>query len=513
LIGKILNSAIRQYLKYRYNAIVENDGKEDQLQDQLRLNLLRSAETTIYGLNNSFKDLKTYEDFKSNIPLVKYDDLLPYIERMMKGEENVLWPGRIQYFSKSSGTTKERSKYLPISDTFLRANLISSSWDTTAFIYNNDPESTIFYRKSLIMGGSLHPYSENKNINVGDVSAIMINTIPPIGRPFYAPDFDVALMSNWDEKIEKVVEQCIDEDIVMFGGVPTWNIVLFNKILEKTGKSNMLEIWPNLKYYLHGGVNFKPYEQMFKNYVPSDEFFFIEAYNASEGYFAVQDNFYEDGMRLLLNNGIFYEFIEPKLLDEPDAASKTITIDEVELNKNYAIIITTNSGLWRYVIGDTVTFSHLRPYKLKVTGRVEHYINAFGEEVMVSNTDQALAGAMEKWGVHVNEYTIAPYIPNSSDKGRHEWLIEFDKHPADLNHFADTIDEILRAINSDYDAKRYKDMAMEPLSIIPVEKGTFHKWMRAKNKLGGQNKVPRLQNDRTLFNEILQIQQLQNGGY
>jgi hypothetical protein len=508
LIGKVLNSAIRQYLKYRYGAIIQRDGGEGALQETLRSNLIDSAADTVYGRKYFFDEIVTYQDFQQGIPLVKYDQLFDYIQLMMDGRPDVLWPGKIKYFSKSSGTTKDRSKFLPISDTFLRANLITSSWDTTTFIYQNDPESTIFYHKSLIMGGSLHKYDFNPEILVGDVSAI-INTIPPIGRPFYAPDFEIALMSDWDEKINKIIERCLDEEIVMFGGVPTWNMVLFNKILDVTGKSNMLEVWPHLKYYLHGGVNFLPYKQLFKQYVPSDDFHFIEAYNASEGYFAVQDRFDLEGMRLLLNNGIFYEFIEPKYLDLDESGCKTLTIDQVKLDVNYVMLITTNSGLWRYIVGDTVSFSTLSPYRLKVTGRVEQYINAFGEEVMVSNTDEALAMTMLQFGVNVKEYTVAPMV--SRDVGYHQWLVEFETEPTDVNLFSHELDKNLRQLNSDYDAKRYMDMAISCLKIKSVPKGTFYNWLKMKNKLGGQNKIPRLQNDRLIIDQLLTIHQAANG--
>jgi hypothetical protein len=511
LIGKVLNSAIRQYLKYRHSSIIQRDGYEDALQESIRKNLIDSASETLYGREHGFNSIDTFQDFQKQLPLVKYDDIVQYIDKMMLGQNNILWPGAIKYFSKSSGTTKDRSKFLPISDSFLRSNLITSSWDTTTFIYHNDPESTIFYHKSLIMGGSLHQYDQNPAIMVGDVSAIMINTIPPIGRPFYAPDFEVALLSNWDEKINKVIERCLDEDIVMFGGVPTWNMVLFNKILEVTGKDNMLEVWPELKYYLHGGVNFLPYKQMFKQYVPSEDFNFIEAYNASEGYFAVQDRFGEEGMRLLLNNGIFYEFIEPQYLNYTDAGNRTLTIDQVSKDVNYVMIISTNSGLWRYIVGDTVSFTTCAPYRLKVTGRIEQYINAFGEEVMVSNTDQALTETIREFNVNVNEYTVAPYLSDTSEVGYHQWVVEFDSEPSDLHLFATVLDNNLRKLNSDYDAKRYNDMAMSNLKIIQVPKGSFYTWLKHKDKLGGQNKIPRLQNDTLIMEQLLSLQHRANG--
>ncbi len=503
---KVLNTAIKQYLRFRYDALKRKSLEAAEIQEAIMLNLVASASETKYGRKYNFGAIKSLSNFKENVPLVKYEDIQEYINEMMHGSENILWPGSIKYFSKSSGTTKQRSKFLPISDSFLRSNLIRSSWDTTAFIYHNDENASIFHNKSLIMGGSLHPFSENENILVGDVSAIMINTIPFIGRPFYAPDFETALLSNFEEKIERIIDQCLDENIVMFGGVPTWNIVLFNRILEKTGKANMLEVWPQLKFYLHGGVNFNPYRSLFKKYLPDENFNYIEVYNASEGYFSVQDDFKTEGMRLLIDNGIYFEFIDPDYLNDVQANLKTLSIDEVEADKNYALIITTASGLWRYVIGDTVKFTSLNPLRIKVTGRTEQYINAFGEEVMISNTDRALAITIEEFGLHVKDYTVAPKFLDDKSQGYHDWLIEFETLPDNIVLFENKLDDNLRSLNSDYDAKRFHDLALSNLKITTVSKDTFHHWLASKNKLGGQFKVPRLQNDHRLYDEILNCQ-------
>jgi hypothetical protein len=500
---KVLNSAIKRYLKFRYDNLQKKITDSPDLQEAILKELVTGAEDTEYGKKYDFLNIYDRQDFIHKVPIVRYDQLQPYIERMMNGGQDILWPGAVKYFSKSSGTTNQRSKYLPISEAFLKSNLIRSSWDTTAFIYHNDEEASIFYNKSLIMGGTLHPYGDNPDILVGDVSAIMINTIPFIGRPFYAPDFETALLPNWEEKIERIANQCLEENVVMFGGVPTWNIVLFNRILEKTGKAHMLEVWPELKFYLHGGVNFNPYRALFSRYLPDNDFNYIEVYNASEGYFAVQDDFKKEGMRLLIDNGIYYEFIEPQRLEKDNADQEAIPLESVELDKNYAIIITTSSGLWRYLIGDTVKFVSLQPHKLKVTGRIEQYINAFGEEVMISNTDKALALTLEDFNIHVKEYTVAPTFLDDHNKGFHDWLIEFETIPGDLALFEKKLDDNLRALNSDYDAKRFKDLALENLKINVAQNGTFHNWLKSKNKLGGQYKVPRLQNDRRIFNEIL----------
>ena len=329
-------------------------------QNFLLKNLTAEAIHTSYGKKYNFAKIKNRQSFVQEVPLVKYQDIVSDIGTMMDGKSDVLWPGQIKYFAKSSGTTNQRSKFIPVSNAFLRSNLIRSGWDTTAYIYQMDPDARIFQHKSLIMGGSLHAYPSNNNIFVGDVSAIMISTIPPIGRPFYTPDFGTALLDNWEEKIDLISKKCINEKVVMFGGVPTWNIVLFNRILEITGKDNIQEIWPELRYYLHGGVNFQPYRNLFKKYLPNDNFHYIEAYNASEGFFGVQDKFSSEGMRLLIDNGIYYEFIKVQDIQSPNASSLTMDINEVEVGQNYAIIITTCSGLWRYIIGDTIKFTTLR---------------------------------------------------------------------------------------------------------------------------------------------------------
>jgi hypothetical protein len=506
----LFNKIIKSYLTLKYKKFKANEDIYEKLQQKQLHNFLSEASETLYGSKYEFKKIKNYSDFKHRVPLVKYDDLYPFIHKMMMGESNVLWPGKTNYFSKSSGTTSNRSKYIPITNTFLRKNLIRSSWDTTSVIYHNDPEAQIFYHKSLIMGGTLAPYENNSNVIVGDVSAIMINTIPPIGRPFYTPDFETASLKNWDEKINAIVEKCMYEKVTMFGGVPTWNIVLFNKLLEVSGKSHILEVWPELKYYLHGGVNFEPYREVFKKFLPKENFYFLEVYNASEGYFAIQDRMDQSGMKIMVDNGIFYEFIEPEYLSLPDAHQMTLDLSQVKPNVNYAIVITTNSGLWRYIVGDTVKFQSTAPHRISVTGRIEQYINAFGEEVMIENVEKALALTSHQFQVSIREYTVAPFYLSHGVRGYHEWLIEFIKTPDNLVEFELALDNNLRKINSDYDAKRYQDLALENLKIIKASDGLFYKWLSHKNKVGGQFKVPRLANDRRYLDEILASQIFSN---
>lgn len=502
--GSLFNYAVSKYLAMRYNSLEQAIISAPQSQEKLLKLLLSEAASTQYGKALGFSNIKSKEEFKARVPLVRYQDIVGHIEEMMMGKSDVLWPGQLKYFAKSSGTTQQRSKFIPISNAYLRSNLIRSSWDTTAFIYNRVPDAEIFHHKSLIMGGSLHPFPGNRDILVGDVSAIMIKTIPFIGRPFYTPDFNVALLGNWEEKIAKICQQCVDEKVVMFGGVPTWNIVLFNKILEYTGKKNILEVWPMLKFYLHGGVNFEPYRETFKRYIPSSDFHYIEAFNASEGYFAVQDS-NEAGMRLLTDNGIYFEFLPAEDLHKADAHLRTLDITEVEVNKDYAMIITNCSGLWRYIIGDTIKFLSQHPLKLEVTGRIEQYINAFGEEVMIGDTDKALSLTLKALNLGINEYTVAPCYLDGSHRGYHEWLIEFENAPNNIEVFEQKLDETLRQVNSDYDAKRTGDLALERLKVHIAPKGLFHQWLKIKNRMGGQYKIPRLSNDRKHFNEIMEL--------
>jgi hypothetical protein len=334
----------------------------------------------------------------------------------------------------------------------------------------------------------------------------MIRTIPFIGRFFYTPNHEIALIDNWEEKIQKITDYCSREDVTMFGGVPTWNIVLFNKILDTTGKENILQIWPNLKCYLHGGVNFEPYKNTFESYIPQEEFLYLEAYNASEGYFAIQDTPKNNGMRLLADNGIFYEFIDTDDIEKSNANELTCTLSDVELNKNYAIILSACNGLWRYYVGDTVEFTSLTPPRLKVTGRIEQYINAFGEEVMIGNTDLALTKTLLQLGLQIKDYTVAPYFITNTSKGYHEWLIEFASEPQDINLFEQILDDNLRAVNSDYDAKRIKSLALNRLKVNVAPSGLFNEWLRQKNKLGGQHKVPRLCNNRKYIDEIMKLE-------
>lgn len=465
--------------------------------------LLFRGQETEWGKKYVYKSITGRKEFAERIPLVEYDDIKKYISRMMYGEADVLWPGVVDWFSKSSGTTSDKSKFIPVSRENLRKCHIKGSWDVVTLLYNDRPDSRIFIDKNLVMGGSISYFDAHPETRFGDISGIMVYNMPSIGRPFYSPDFETALESDWDIKIEKMAQICSKESISMFGGVPTWTIVLFRRILELTGKANMLEVWPGVQTYVHGGVGFEPYKKYFNDLFPSDQFNYLEVYNASEGYFAIQNNLNEEGMLLLLDNGVYYEFlpIEEYGSDTPI----TVLLEEVELERNYALVITTNSGLWRYMTGDTIAFTSLTPHKIKITGRTKHFINVFGEEVMVSNTDRALARTCEDHDAVVSDYSVGPVFFKGISKGGHEWLIEFTREPLDIEQFASDLDLNLQSINSDYEAKRYGNMALDPLVLTKVPNGTFMYWMKKRGKLGGQNKVPRLSNKRNYIDEIIEI--------
>ena len=495
MIYKPLNTVLKFYLHHRFKRI-----------ESVRNNSVGLQSTVKEALWNKLKNTKYVSDFGAKsineLPVVEYEEIKPYIESAMNGEPDVLWPGITNWYSKSSGTTSDRSKYIPVTDELFYQNMISSSWDTTSIIYNQWKDATLFSAKSLIMGGSLSSYTGRSGVNIGDVSAIMIKRIPAIGKPFYAPDTEIAMIDEWEEKINRIIDTCLHENVVMFGGVPTWNIVLFDRILEQTGKSSILEVWPNLKVYVHGGVSFDPYREKFKKYLPIEDFHYVEIYNASEGYFGVQDS-EKAGMLLLTDANIYYEFVPLEYIHDP--YDYVVDINGVEPFVTYAIMITTAGGLMRYMPGDTIQFDSVNPYRFKIVGRTAQYINTFGEEVMVHNTDAAVARACKETASSIVEYTVAPRYFDGGDQAGHQWIIEFESQPDHIDKFVQLLDEELRKVNSDYDAKRFKDLALKPLSVIVAPPGSFRRWYEKKNKLGGQHKVPRLSNTRKYVEEIIEI--------
>ncbi len=472
-------------------------------QEQIFKSLMKSGRQTIWGKEHHYQDIKGYRQYTQQVPIQSYDSLKPYIERVMKGEHKVLWSSKINWFAKSSGTTSDKSKFIPVSKEALKESHIKGGKDILSIYCQNNPETNMFSGKGLVMGGSHQVNKLNKDTYYGDVSAVIINNLPFWSQLIKTPDLETALLADWEKKIDKMARITMEENVTNVVGVPTWTIVLFNKIIELTGKNNILEVWPELELYTHGGVSFKPYKEQFQSFIPSDLMKYVETYNASEGFFGIKENNTAEDMLLLTDHGIFYEFVPFEEIgsDNPNA----IPLNEVEVDKNYAIVITTNSGLWRYMIGDTVKFTSTKPYKIVITGRTKSFINAFGEEVIEDNATKALLEACKQTGTKIKEYTAGPIYIEGQQKGGHEWLIEFETTPADMEFFTKILDQALQSINSDYEAKRFKNMALEMPKVHNLPEGTFYNWLKKKGKLGGQHKVPKLCNDRKYIDDILKL--------
>lgn len=464
--------------------------------------LVTQAQYTEFGRKYKFSRLFTIKDFKERIPIHEYDDLKPYIQRMMAGEENILWNTPINWFAKSSGTTSDKSKFIPVSEESLKDIHFKGSKDVLTNYYKNFPDSDLLTGKSLVVGGSHQVNSLDEDIQYGDLSAVLMQNTPFWGNWIRTPQLNIALLDEWESKIEQLAENTIHENVTSLAGVPTWTIILIKRILKISGKQTLKEVWPNLELYMHGGVSFVPYHDQINKLIGAP-INYLEMYNASEGFFAAQNMPDDEGLLLFTDHGIFYEFLP---VEEYGKSNVTIGLKEVELNKNYALVISTNGGLWRYLVGDTVQFTSLRPFKIKVSGRLKHYMNAFGEEVIVDNADKAIAIAAQKTNSVVKDYTAAPVFFTEKNNGAHEWLIEFETVPNDLNQFTLELDEALKSVNSDYEAKRYKNIALGLPLIHCLKKDTFDHWLKSKGKLGGQHKVPRLSNERKMIEEILSIE-------
>ena len=499
---KLLSPAISRLARLRLWRIENWITNPIIVQREVLQHLITAAQYTHFGRKYNFEKLFSVKEYKKNVPIHEYDDIKPYILRMMAGEENVLWNTPVNWFAKSSGTTSDKSKFIPVSEESLTDTHFKASKDVLTNYYKNFPESDLLTGKSLVVGGSHQVHQLHDDIHYGDLSAVLMQNTPFWGHWIRTPELSIALLDEWENKIEKLAQMTMNENVTSLAGVPTWTIVLIKKILALSGKTYLKEVWPNLELYIHGGVSFVPYRDQLDRLI-GKPINYLEIYNASEGFIAGQDKLNEDGMLLYTDHGIFYEFMPVDEYGKKDP--KTIGLKDVVLNKNYALIISTNGGLWRYLIGDTIQFTSLQPFKIKVTGRLKHYINAFGEELIVDNSDTAIAIASEKTNAVVTDYTAAPVYFTSNDNGAHEWVIEFDKKPDDLNNFIFELDNALKSVNSDYEAKRYKNIALRMPVVNVVESGTFTEWLRSKGKLGGQHKVPRLSNERTLLEEILSI--------
>jgi hypothetical protein len=499
----LINSIASWVLKQRIHQIELFLKYPHEVQEELMMNLIRSSEETVIGQKYDFGSIKSYQTFAERVPIATYEDLEPMIELTRKGAQNVFWNTPIKWFAKSSGTTNAKSKFIPVSNEALEDCHYKGSKDLLCMYLNNNENSEMFLGKSLRLGGSSQIY-ENNNTYFGDLSAILIENMPIWAEFSSTPSSKISLMSEWETKLTAIINETSNENVTSFAGVPSWMLVLLNRIMTETGKENLMELWPNLEVYFHGGVSFEPYREQYKKILPQNNFKYYEIYNASEGFFAIQDLNYSNDLLLMLDYGIFYEFIPMDTFGTEN--QKVIRLSDVELFKNYAVVITTNAGLWRYLIGDTIRFTSLSPYRIRVTGRTKHHINVFGEELMVENTDMALAKTCSNIHCEVKDYTVAPIFMKDKEKGAHEWMIEFKKQPDDIRLFQKTLDENLQSLNSDYEAKRYNNMTLNQLKINVARENLFYDWLKENNKLGGQHKIPRLSNERDYLEQLKSMQ-------
>jgi hypothetical protein len=471
-----------------------------ETQKETLYQLLAKARSTEWGVKYSYSTISSIKEYQSRFPVQTYEDLIPFVERLRRGEANLLWPGEIKWFAKSSGTTSTKSKFIPMSSEALEDCHYRAAKDILAIYTMQRPDTKVFSGKSLTLGGSHKMNQFNNDSLYGDLSAILIENAPFWVEIIRTPSHKIALLEDFEEKLNIITRSTVNENVTNISGVPSWYLVLIKQILEYTGKSNLLDVWPNLEVFFHGGISFTPYREQYKKLINGDQMHYMETYNASEGFFGIQDDPDRGDMLLMLDYGIFYEFIPS---NQVNAASPDVyTIGEVQPDVNYAIIISTNGGLWRYMMGDTIIFTSLNPYRFKISGRTKHFINVFGEEVIIDNAEKAIDAACKKTGAVILEYTAGPVFMDCSKKGSHEWIFEFEKEPEFLEKFIEIVDDALKTINSDYEAKRYKDLNLVKPLARAVPKGTFNNWLKAKNKFGGQNKVPRLSNTREYLEEL-----------
>ncbi|MCR9181396.1 MAG: GH3 auxin-responsive promoter family protein [Flavobacteriaceae bacterium] len=500
----IVNSIASWFLKKRFHQIELFLKYPNEVQMELLNNLIKTAKNTEFGTNYDFSTINNYKTFCERVPISTYEDMEPIIERSRLGENNIFWPTPIKWFAKSSGTTAGKSKFIPVSVESLEDCHYAASKDLLCMYLNNNPESQLFVGKGLRLGGSKELYKDNGTV-YGDLSAILIANMPFWAEFSSTPSNEVSLMADWETKMQAIVNETVQENVTSLAGVPSWMLVLLNQVLETTGEDSLFNIWPNLEVYFHGGVSFDPYIEQYNKILPKDSFRYYEIYNASEGFFAIQDRNSIKELLLMLDYGIFYEFIP---MDTYGTSSeKIIPLNEVEIGKNYAIIITTNAGLWRYKIGDTVKFTSVSPYRIKITGRTKHHINVFGEELIIENAEEALRKVTKATHSEIVDYTVAPVFMEGREKGTHEWMIEFKTPPNSIKDFTHQLDKALQEVNSDYEAKRFNNTTLNLLKINIARKNLFYDWLKKEGKLGGQHKVPRLSNSRDFLEELIQLNQ------
>ncbi len=498
-----ITSLVRPFLASRLRAIDKYATQAESIQRKVLQRLVEQAAATEWGCRYAYDSIKSYEDFTKKVPVCNYEDVKAYIDRMRQGEKDVLWPGSVKWFAKSSGTTNDKSKFIPVSRQGLEKIHYTGGTDAVACYLRNRPDSRMFSGKALILGGSHAPNYNLKNSLVGDLSAILIENVSTFVNHFRVPPKEIALLSDFEEKRNRIAQLALTTNVTNISGVPSWMMAVLTRMLEISGKTSVDEIWPNIEIFFHGGVAFTPYREQYKRLFRNERMQYLETYNASEGFFGIQTEPDDAAMTLMIDYDVFYEFIP---LDELDSDKPTVVpLWEVEPGRNYAMLISTSCGLWRYMIGDTVRFTQKDPYKFFISGRTKSFINAFGEELIVDNAEKGLQRACKETGAVVNEYTAAPVFMDADGKCRHQWVIEFEQAPASVDEFAKLLDNALQEINSDYEAKRYKDLTLQPLEIIVARKGLFNDWLKSKGKLGGQHKVPRLSNKRDHIEEIINL--------
>ena len=497
-----VNSVLNWWIKKRIHQIELFNKYPVDVQNEVFKKLITAASETEWGKKYGYSSINSVSDYQNRVPISSYKDIKPMVDRLRKGEQNILWHEEITWFAKSSGTTAGKSKFIPVSPSALEDCHFKGGKDMLAIYFNLYPESEFFEGKSLVMGGSRNILEiSNTQYIEGDLSAIIMHNLPFWAQFKRTPSLTIALMDEWENKLELMAESTMNHNVSSISGVPSWMLVLLRKILKKSGKSNLHEVWPNLEVFFHGGINFEPYREQYNSIIDPSRMVYSNTYNASEGFFAIQDQRDSTDLLLILDYGIFYEFLPTSEMDSSDG--KAITLEDVVIGVNYTMIISTNAGLWRYVIGDTIVFTSIHPFRIRITGRVKNFMNAVGEEVIIDNAEKAFAIACGKTGATISDYTAAPLFAN--DEVMHQWLIEFEKEPEDSEFFKDAFDNALKSLNSDYEAKRYHDLVLKPPMIISLKNNTFYNWMKMRNKLGGQNKVPRLSGSREYVEEILKM--------
>ena len=496
-----INTVASWMLKKRIHQIELFEKYPLDVQNEELKKLIQISKNTEFGKQYEFSSIDNYKTFSERIPSFTYEEYFPIINKTINGNQNIFWPEKIKWFAQSSGTTNSKSKFIPVSNSSLDNCHFKGGKDMLCLYLNNNENSNMFLGKSLRLGGSRKIY-ENNDHYFGDLSAILIDNLPVWAELISTPNNEISLMDKWDEKIDAIIKGTLQEDVRSLAGVPSWMLTLLNKLLETTGKKYIDEIWKNLEVYFHGGVSFKPYRSEFNNIISNKKFKYYEVYNASEGFFAIQDQNESDELLLMLDYGVFYEFIE---INNTNQSEKIIDLSKVEIGVNYALLITTNSGLWRYKIGDTIVFTNLKPFRIKVSGRTKHFINTFGEEVIIENVEKSLEIALKKFNCTIKDFTVAPLYMKNGKKGKHEWMIEFIKEPNNIDEFMEEIDFQIQNNNSDYKAKRFKNITLDRPKLIRARKNLFYDWLKKKKKLGGQNKVPRLLNERSFIEELIEM--------